>query len=573
MKKYLYILGVLSALLCRPVSAEIGDDFASYTLGDEANAPEKVEAIIRRTPPDEYARIEDQLIEVLQDPDATADAKSFACRFLQQIGSVASTEALAALLTEKELSHYARYALERIPGTEADAALREALESAPDAVKAGIIDSLGERRDAEALKPLARLAHHEDEAIARAAIDSIGKIGTAAAFEHLLDIPPLEAVADVWKNAVLNCADRLMELDQSETALKMLAAVEHVADVLDDEKTQAAVLRARLRADPADAVPMLVDLIEQEESVMRTAAMTLLASEPSHDLSRGISQRLPEWPPKVQLRVLDGLGHRGDAAALPGVIACLDSPQEAVREIAAVTVGRLGDASHVTLLLEQAAEGVNTAAEAVARIHDERVGAVLAAALRESDRLVIHAMRAVQAVGTTTETVPEVVALLSDTDSEIRDKAWDILQDARIENHLEEVMRAMTEIEDNRTKRVAMRVLMRGFDELEEKNEAVRVIRPFYRGGDDAVREFILDVVERTGAVDGLDLMLEALELETDEGELRTKAERTAASLSWDMRETAPDRSAAVAEKIKAEGVDDTARARAEEILEALNNE
>ena len=54
-------------------------------------------------------------------------AKDFVCRKLAIIGTAESVPALAALLPDKDLSHMARYALERIPAPEAAKALREAL--------------------------------------------------------------------------------------------------------------------------------------------------------------------------------------------------------------------------------------------------------------------------------------------------------------------------------------------------------------------------------------------------------------------------------------------------------------
>ena len=58
---------------------------------------------------------EAELIVVLQG-DAPLDAKVEACRGLQQIGTEASAPALAPLLGDERLSHYARYVLEPIAG-------------------------------------------------------------------------------------------------------------------------------------------------------------------------------------------------------------------------------------------------------------------------------------------------------------------------------------------------------------------------------------------------------------------------------------------------------------------------
>src|SRR5687768_8534360 len=56
--------------------------------------------------------------------DTTRDAKDFVCRKLMIIGTAASVPALAALLADKDCSHMARFALERIPASEAAKAMR-----------------------------------------------------------------------------------------------------------------------------------------------------------------------------------------------------------------------------------------------------------------------------------------------------------------------------------------------------------------------------------------------------------------------------------------------------------------
>ena len=59
--------------------------------------------------------LETRLAAVL-DSGGSRAAKDYVCRKLMMIGTAESVPALAALLPDKDLSHMARYALERIPG-------------------------------------------------------------------------------------------------------------------------------------------------------------------------------------------------------------------------------------------------------------------------------------------------------------------------------------------------------------------------------------------------------------------------------------------------------------------------
>ena len=78
---------------------------------------------------------------------ATPAEKAAACKRLAMIGDDAAVPALAALLPNEELCSWARIALEAIPGTAADEALRKATGNVRGRQLVGVINSLGVRRD------------------------------------------------------------------------------------------------------------------------------------------------------------------------------------------------------------------------------------------------------------------------------------------------------------------------------------------------------------------------------------------------------------------------------------------
>ncbi len=141
---------------------------------------------------------------------ASRAAKDYVCRALRTIGTAASVPALAALLSDAEVSHLARYALERILVPEAGAALREALPKVDGARKAGVIGSLGARRDAASVASLVGLLN--DVALTDAAAAALGNIGTPEAAKALT--AAAKDVFDPGKPAVTDgcfrCAERLM---------------------------------------------------------------------------------------------------------------------------------------------------------------------------------------------------------------------------------------------------------------------------------------------------------------------------------------------------------------------------
>lgn len=105
---------------------------------------------------EKLAEIEQALLEVLQS-EAPIPAKEYICRQLALIGTDRCVPVLAAMLPDAELSDRARLALEAIPTTVADEALRAALDKVEGDQRAGIVNSLDERK-----KRLVTSTEHHD---------------------------------------------------------------------------------------------------------------------------------------------------------------------------------------------------------------------------------------------------------------------------------------------------------------------------------------------------------------------------------------------------------------------------
>src|SRR6185295_17031424 len=78
-----------------------------------------------------------------------------------------------------------RYGLETIPDASVDDALREALAKLGGRPRIGVIGSLGVRRDARAVGPIARLLDDADAETVGTAARALGKIGTEEAARAL----------------------------------------------------------------------------------------------------------------------------------------------------------------------------------------------------------------------------------------------------------------------------------------------------------------------------------------------------------------------------------------------------
>src|SRR5437870_3981564 len=131
---------------------------------------------------------EQALIQVLKS-GASLKEKDAACARLKRIGTEQSIPALSALLSDDQLSHSARYALESMPFPKAGAALLQGLENTAGLTRIGIINSLGVRRESQSVPALekllvADLAQRDDDTIVAAAA-ALGQIATPTAVHAL----------------------------------------------------------------------------------------------------------------------------------------------------------------------------------------------------------------------------------------------------------------------------------------------------------------------------------------------------------------------------------------------------
>ena len=159
----------------------------------------------------ELAKIEKDLLSVLNS-DATLAGKQFVCRELSIIGTEQSVPTLAKMLVDEETSDMARYALERIPGSAVDEALRGSLRKARGNARIGIINSLGQRRYKGAVRNLSRMLGRPNQENAIAAAAALGQIADSQAAEALAEAKNKAEgqLLSVVLDAYLKCADQMV---------------------------------------------------------------------------------------------------------------------------------------------------------------------------------------------------------------------------------------------------------------------------------------------------------------------------------------------------------------------------
>lgn len=341
-----------SAALDKAVAAlrrwEWGQPYGPLDTLNQALAAAQQDVALRRD-------LEKRLAALLQG-QATRAAQDFACRALSLVGEAATVPALSGLLANPDLSHLARYALERNPDPAALEALRAALSKTTGRLRVGVINSLGARGDRQAVPRLVPMLKDPDLEVVAAAALALGKMPTAAAVQVLQDFratasPTLQATAN---EACLQAARILLEQGDREGAAALFVEFFKRGP---SGHLRAAGFEGLVAARPAEAEGLLVEALGGQDSLLRNVAARLIGDLPGSQTPPRLLDALPKLPPDGQVALLETLRSRHDAALRAVVLPLLESREERVRLAVVRTLALVGTAADTAVLARLAATG------------------------------------------------------------------------------------------------------------------------------------------------------------------------------------------------------------------------
>jgi len=383
------VAGALALLAGAVARADVYDDVVKYEWAQPRTPLATIEQEARdAATPAARAAIETKLLKALADPGATYECKQFVCRMLRRMGSPACVPALAKLLADEKLSHMARFALQDLPGDEAGAALRDAMDKLSGKLRVGVITSLGERRDAKAVPALAKLASGADVELAHAAIGALGRIATADAAKALAGAKVPDSLKNKATDACLVCADRMLDAGDAAAAAAIYTKTFAEAG---PKPLRIAALRGMVLADGEKAAATLIGLLKDKDADLRRAATKFLVEMPGPGAAQVIAAKLAAVSTAEQAMLIDVLTQRGDAAAAAAVTQLVDSKDEPVRLAAVKALAVLGDASSVPVLVKTAAAGGplgDAATKSLNELKGEGVGEAIGKLLDSPDAVV-----------------------------------------------------------------------------------------------------------------------------------------------------------------------------------------
>jgi HEAT repeat protein len=366
--------------------------------------------------------MKDKAVETLKSATAQPFEKDVACRTLAVTGGKEEVPLLAGLLADEQLSHMARYALQAIPDPAVDAALREAAGKLQGRLLAGVIQSMQSRKDPASVPVIIPKLADADADVVGAAAVALGTIATpeaVKALEGALGSAKPEAKAVVC-DGCLRAAEGLAAKGQKDAAAALYDKVR--APGMPKQARIGAMRGAILARGPAGA-SLLVEGLKGTDLDMLTASLRAVYELPGKEATQAIAGALKDLDLPRQVRLTLALGVRGDAAALPAVMALVKGGQGEARTTAIRVLPQLVDATAVPMLFELSedsdAEVAKIARSSLAALPGAAIDAAIAAQLKPESK---HRLLAIEVAGArrSPEAVAAIVKAVEDPQEPVR---------------------------------------------------------------------------------------------------------------------------------------------------------
>ena len=519
---------IVLTLAASSVFAALDTNLTAYTWGASRAAFVALEEQARDAT--KVKDVEATMIGLLGDKSSTPEAKEYACRILRLAGSEACVKTVVPLLTDPKLSHYARFALQGNASPAVDAALEDALKKTSGALKVGMINSLGARRDANAVPALGVLTADEDKDIAVAAMDALGRIATVDAAKALQTSGAAAALLRNKQNSLIECADRLEGRDGRKLAATIFADLSNNgANTL----IKLAGVRGLLKTAPDEGTKRVMELFTSVDADLFVGAAQLVGELPKSSDAETVAKNLPAYKSASQVAIITGLSRRADKAG-SREIAKLLTIERSVTQIAAIeAIGIVGTADDVPVLLKLADGSTNANAKAARAALEILPGvkaskAIAAAAKAAGDQRV----QAVEILGArlAQSEVPTLIALLDDGDAQVRGAATKALRSVAGPSAVAPLVAHLKAAASEADATRLVQVLLAAADRSTDKEAIVKDLVPMLEGTN-PLKKVVFPVLGKLGGATALAAVRAEV---AKEGALHRDAVRALADWSGD---------------------------------------
>jgi HEAT repeat protein len=446
---------------------------------------------------------------------ATFAGKQFICKELSIIGTEKAVPTLEPMLTNKNTSDIARYALERIPGKKVDDVLRISLNKTKGTVRIGIINTIGERRDNKAVEVLGKFMFKSDNTTAIAAAAALGKIADDASIEILTKAKEKTkgAVKATVLDSYLKCADKLAmngETERASTIYKELFDQNYELPI------RSAALRGLINTNSTKSGEIILKILKTENEKVKTTAISLIRELPPSQSMQNIAAELPKLEVIEKIQLLSSLQDRKDISVHDDIVKAAKNKDVNVRIAAYKALTSLGDERDVSLLAKAAAKGEfaekKVAKESLALLNGQKVNETILSSIKKAEPAL--QVELIESIGdrNISTAVPMLLKTTASVNSKVRSASIKALELVASPENLNELVDILINVQSNVERRRAEKTVVAVAHKIETEDEqATVVLKKLATVKDVENRSSLLRVLGKIGDNNGLPVLKNAL--------------------------------------------------------------
>jgi HEAT repeat protein len=283
------------------------------------------------------------------------EIKAFLMAQLQVAGSDMAVPCLEKYLIVDQLCDPAARALSAINTPSAGKALYAALGHLQGPSQISVVEALGNMPYTESGPGITLLVNSPDQSLRKVALYALARFGMPGSASLLYDAAlksgfvyePVQATG-----SYLLWISRLIENGQSALAEKQCLGLLKTCIADNQVQTRSEALSLLVNASGDKATRHLYDAMQSNNPQYRAAALNLAHQLKGEEQTMGWVKKAGKMKGQPKAGIITMLGERGDPAALPAVLQCLQDEEESVRLAAIAASSKLGGGSVLASLLE-----------------------------------------------------------------------------------------------------------------------------------------------------------------------------------------------------------------------------
>lgn len=491
---------------------EIMNQISGYQFGDSREPLTQLTEQINTAhgSVEALAEIERKMLDILRS-DATWAGKQFICKQLSLIGTAKAVPVLASMLTDSSTSNMSRYALERIPGAEVDRALRNALQPTSGAIKVGIINTIGMRKDKNAVSELSGLLNDNDAEIVDAAAAALGHIGGSEAASALQSRIGTGRIAVL--DAYLKCADHFSEQGNKKQAAAIYEKLYSSASAL---PIRGAAIKGLLKVEEEKAAERILEILQKDEPAIQAVAIQSVRRLPQSADLGAIADQLSRLSAAAQVQLLAALGDRGDTSIKSKVLETAKHDSAQVRIAALAALGKIGEPGDVIRLAVAAAQSPEDEAEAARNslyhLRGTEVDGAVMQAIPDAEPAVKAELIRAAAERNIVDAVDLLLKMSKDPDGQVRIQVLKSLAVLARPDRIPALLERLSAIENDTERREAERTVIAVARKIpEQKQQGDPVLEALPAAESEPYRASLLQILGRIGDTDALPALRDAL--------------------------------------------------------------